>query len=83
MCKTSQITFHFLFFILNEINSLLPFIPTHFPIFRNMIQDFRDFPDDTMVKNPPSNAEGMGSIPGWGAKIPHAMMQKNFLKIEN
>ena len=48
-----------------------------------MIQDFRDFPDGTMVKNPPSNAEGMGSIPGWGAKIPHAMMQKNFLKIEN
>ena len=48
-----------------------------------MIQDFRDFPDGTMVKNPPSNAEGMGSIPGWGAKIPHAMMQKKILKIEN
>ena len=26
----------------------------------------------SMVKNPPCNAGGMGSIPGWEAKIPHA-----------
>ena len=25
-----------------------------------------------MVKNPPSNAGNVGSIPGWGTKIPHA-----------
>ena len=25
----------------------------------------------------PSNAEGMGSIPDWGAKIPHASQPKN------
>ena len=30
-----------------------------------------------MVKNLPSNAGGTGSIPGWGAKIPHASMSKN------
>ena len=28
-----------------------------------------------MVKNPPSNAEDTGSIPGWGTKVPHAMGQ--------
>ena len=28
-----------------------------------------------MVKNPPSNAEDMGLIPGQGTKIPHAAEQ--------
>ena len=35
----------------------------------------RDFPGDPVVKNPPSNAGDVGSIPGWGTKIPHAMGQ--------
>ena len=26
-----------------------------------------------MGKNPPSNVEDMGSIPGWGIKIPHTV----------
>ena len=30
-----------------------------------------------MVKTLPSNAGGVGSIPGWGAKIPHASQPKN------
>ena len=30
-----------------------------------------------MVKTSPSNAEGVGSIPGRGAKIPHASWPKN------
>ena len=30
-----------------------------------------------MVKTSPSNAGGAGSIPGWGAKIPHASWPKN------
>ena len=30
-----------------------------------------------MVKTSPSNAGGVGSIPGWGAKIPHASQPKN------
>ena len=30
-----------------------------------------------MVKTSPSNAEGVGSIPGQGARIPHALGPKN------
>ena len=30
-----------------------------------------------MVRTSPSNAEGAGLIPGWGAKIPHASRPKN------
>ena len=37
--------------------------------------DCRDFPGGPVVKNPPSNAGDMGSIPGWGTKIPHAVGQ--------
>ena len=29
------------------------------------------------TKTSPSNAEGVGSIPGWGAKIPHVSQPKN------
>ena len=35
----------------------------------------RDFPGDPVVKNPPSNAGDVGSIPGQGTKIPRAMGQ--------
>ena len=37
----------------------------------------RDFPGGPVVKASPSNAGGKGSIPGWGAKIPHASRPKN------
>ena len=30
-----------------------------------------------MVQTSPPNAGGAGSIPGWGAKIPHALGPKN------
>ena len=36
---------------------------------------FRDFPGGPVVKNPPSNAGDVGSIPGRGTKIPHAVGQ--------
>ena len=36
-----------------------------------------DFPGGPVVKTSPSNAGGVGSIPGWGAKIPHALGPKN------
>ena len=36
-----------------------------------------DFPGGPVVKTLPSNAGGEGSIPGWGAKIPHASQPKN------
>ena len=34
-----------------------------------------DFPGDSVVKNLSSNAREMGSIPGLGTKIPHAVGQ--------
>ena len=34
-----------------------------------------DFLGGPVVKNPPSNAEDVNSIPGGGAKIPHTMRQ--------
>ena len=34
-----------------------------------------DFPGGPVVKNPPSNAGDVGSIPGRGTKIPHAVGQ--------
>ena len=36
-----------------------------------------DFPGGPVVKTSPSNAGGAGSIPGWGAKVPHALGPKN------
>ena len=36
-----------------------------------------NFPGGPVVKTSPSNAEGMGSIPGQGAKIPYASQPKN------
>ena len=37
----------------------------------------RRFPGSQVIKNSPSNAGDAGSIPGQGAKIPHALWQKN------
>ena len=37
----------------------------------------RDFPGGPVVKSPPANAEDSGSIPGRGAKIPHAWQPKD------
>ena len=38
---------------------------------------YGDFPGSSVVKTSPSNAGGTGLIPGWGAKIPHALQPKN------
>ena len=37
----------------------------------------RDFPGGPVVKTLPPSAGGVGSIPGRGAKIPHALPPKN------
>ena len=37
----------------------------------------RDFPGGPVAKTLPSNSGGAGSIPGRGAKIPHASQPKN------
>ena len=36
----------------------------------------RDFPGGLLVKTSPSDAGGVGSIPGWGAKIPMPQAKK-------
>ena len=41
------------------------------------VKHSRDFPGGPVVKTSPSNAGGAGSIPGRGAKIPHASRPKN------
>ena len=38
---------------------------------------YRDFPAGPVVNSLPSNAEGAGSIPDWGAKIPYAPRPRN------
>ena len=40
-------------------------------------QGWGDFPGGPVIKTSPSNAEGEGLIPGWAAKIPHALRPKN------
>ena len=47
----------------------------------NIIQPYKrrkswDFPGGPVVKTSPSNEGGAGSIPGQGAKIPHASWPK-------
>ena len=39
------------------------------------MQPHRDFPGGPGMKNPPCKAGDVGSIPVWGAKIPHAAEQ--------
>ena len=41
------------------------------------VSSHRDFPGGPVVKTSPSNAAGAGSVPGRGAKIPHASRPKN------
>ena len=36
-----------------------------------------DFLGSSVVKTLPSNSGGEGSVPGWGAGIPHALWQKS------
>ena len=38
---------------------------------------YRDFPGSPVVKTLLSNPGGVGSIPGWATKIPHASWPKN------
>ena len=40
-------------------------------------KSIRDFPGSLVIKTLPSKARSIGSVPGWGAKIPHASWPKN------
>ena len=37
----------------------------------------RNFPGGPVVETLPSNAGGEGSVPGWGARIPHVSWSRN------
>ena len=41
-------------------------------LFEDLKVVYRDFPGGPVVKNLPSKAGNVGSILGWGTKIPHA-----------
>ena len=40
-------------------------------------QSHRDLPGGPVIKTSPSNSEGVGLMPGQGAKIPHASWPEN------
>ena len=44
---------------------------------RGSITSQKDSPGGPVVKTSPSDAAGVGSIPGWGAEIPHTLGPKN------
>ena len=46
-------------------------------VFLKILLLCRDFPGGPVVRTSPSNAGGAGSIPGQGAKVPHASQPKN------
>ena len=57
------------------INKVGVLWPLEFPLLKKEMTG--DFPGGSGVKTSPSNAGGVGSIPGRGAKIPHALWPKN------
>ena len=46
-------------------------------VFADLNFAFRHCPSGSVIKNPPANAEGTGSTPGLGTKIPHATQPIN------
>ena len=74
--KTVQLPNHLLFTILRTyvIEPVDVCLKTRW-YFKNLcVRDCRDSPG---VKTMPSEAEGVGLIPGWGAKTPHTSQPKN------
>ena len=63
----------FLFFLLTTFPSFSPMDLCSLTKKNN--NNNRNFPGGPVVKNPPSNAGDVGSIPGPGSKIPHATEQ--------
>ena len=62
-----------------EYIHVIPIAPTHSSI-NCKVQSLINisswgFPGGPAVKNLPSNAVYVGSVPGWGTKVPHAVEQ--------
>ena len=45
------------------------------PAIKNRSSNVEDFPGSAVVRNLPSNAGHVGSIPGWETEIPHVLRQ--------
>ena len=65
------------FWKIRQISDYLDFIDFSILSRRSQILWTQDFPTDLVVKTSPSSAGGVGSIPGWEAKIPHALRPEN------
>ena len=70
-----------LYYLIKLVSSLLFFLSI---LIKNWRQKKKkkelkaeDFPGGPVVKTSPSSARGVGSIHGWGVKIPHASQPKN------
>ena len=65
----------------NRINNTfwdIPFLTSAcFYLSSSFKTQIRDFPGGPVVKTSPSNAEGVGLIPGWAPKIPHDLWPQN------
>ena len=93
-CKLVQPLWKTVWRFLKKLKVELPYDPA-IPLLgiypdKTIIQKRGDFPGSPVVNTLPSNAGGAGSIPGWGAKIPHAsgpkiqnIKQKQYCKIFN
>ena len=68
-------------YLLSDIAKITIFITVNSKSDDNDIEEnssrthFRDFPDGPVVKESALECRDMGSVPGWGTKIPHAMEQ--------
>ena len=56
-------------------NSWVKILPSFISLLKKW-ENHQDFPGGPVVKTSPSNAGGVGSIPGRGAKFPHASQPK-------
>ena len=48
--------------------------------FTPFLKNIGDFPSDPVVRDSAATVGGMGSIPGWGTKIPHAAQHGQEIK---
>ena len=68
-------TYHGRLFSMVSSSSLLPWLLCFIFFFLKLL--YGDFPGGPVVKSSPSSVGGAGSIPGWGARIPHTSRPKN------
>ena len=70
-CKKKKIIKELSISVVKTTLSVLPSILKHLKLSLKIFP-WRDFAGGPVIKNSPSNAGGVGSIPGTGAMTPHA-----------